>query len=161
MCEVVSRFNEVLRVLRSNQDRCGVGILSGEKCNSICIRRKRSKDRFFSFDQHRGFSKLSCLRCGDAHYVKECPTGAKNAGRKFPAGVCGVCGLYRFEEGHGVRLGESVGHFRHDLVAEQLLEKGWRESDRCRSGLCDLLYPCLFYLYKTERGNLLFNAKVW
>jgi hypothetical protein len=152
--EVVNRFNEVLGDLKGRSDRCGVGILRNEQCSLSCVERKRRKERYFSFDKHEGFSKVSCLRCGGEHYVKDCPTSCKNIpGGKFATGVCGRCGFYRFEEGHGVRLGESVSLFRHDLRAEQSLEKGWREADNCGSGLCDLLYPCLFYLYKTEKGK--------
>lgn len=152
--EVLNRFNEVLRVIRCNPDKCGVGLLRGDNCTSICRKRKERKERMFSFDQHLGFEKLNCLRCGDGHYVRDCPTRSnRSSGICFAAGVCGRCGFYRFVEGHGARVGENDGIFRHDLSKAQLLEKSWRESDGCGSGLCDLLYPCLFYLYKSKRGR--------
>lgn len=143
-------FNEVLREIRCNTEKCGVGLLRGDACKPLC-KTKRQQGKCFSFEQHHGFSRLACIRCGGEHFVKDCPTSRQNAAPGvFPPKTCGYCGFYRFENGHGVRMAESEPIFQHDLAVTQLLDKGWRKNDLCGSGLCDLFFPILYCAFKIE-----------
>lgn len=148
---IVEKLNYVLRLILTDKEKCGLGVLYGLTCTRGCAFNVRTLP--FNARNHTG---NRCFKCAGIH--RRCKLSTMHI-----TGSCGMCHFYCFEYGHGQQGKESKPFFYHDAFKVQSAGCEYRKrlheslsafvKQKCTSGLSDVFLPIANFLFEHTEGE--------